>query len=125
MGMGRLTDGQSRRFGVPSGNFTEFIFEDGEHLTSLSLWASGDGTCLGAIKFKTNQSQEFFVLKPLVPVDVASGICMGIKGHSGLNIDCIGFMFINTIKSNKLTNVEYSTLWDVICKGNQIHDLPQ
>ncbi|XP_026802858.1 aerolysin-like protein [Pangasianodon hypophthalmus] len=117
-----LTDGQSRQFGEPDGNFTEFIFEDGEHFTSLSLWANGNGTRLGAIKFKTNHSREFFarltgwVLQPEVPVDVASGICMGIKGHSGSDIDCLGFMFINTIKSTELTNVEYPTLHDVIPK---------
>ncbi|MCJ8739647.1 hypothetical protein PDJAM_G00049630 [Pangasius djambal] len=117
-----LTDGQSRQFGEPNGNHTEFIFEDGEHFISLSLSASGNGTRLGAIKFKTNHSREFFarltgwVLQPEVPVDVASGICMGIKGRSGLDIDCLGFMFINTIKSTELTNVEYPTLHDVIPK---------
>ncbi|XP_053507360.1 aerolysin-like protein isoform X1 [Ictalurus furcatus] len=118
-----LTDGQSKQFGVPDGNYTEFIFEDGEHFTSLSLWPSGNGTRLGAIKFKTSHSREFFArlstssyFQPEVPVDVASGICMGIKGRSGLDIDCLGFMFIKNIKSAKLTNVEYPTLHDVIPK---------
>ncbi|KAM9456936.1 aerolysin-like protein isoform 1-T2 [Clarias gariepinus] len=119
-----LTDGQSKQFGIPDGEATEFIFEDGEHFSSLSLWASGNGTRLAAIKFKTTHSREFYVrmkkwvLYPEVPVDVASGICMGIKGRSGLDIDCLGFMFVNTIKSTKLTDVVYPTLNEVMPKVN-------
>ncbi|KAM9500806.1 aerolysin-like protein [Clarias gariepinus] len=119
-----LTDGQSKQFGVPAGDVKEFIFEDGEHFTSLSLWANSRGTRLGAIKFKTTHSREFYVkqrsegLNQEVPVDVASGICMGITGRSGSDIDCFGFIFINTIKSTKLTDVEYPTLKEVIPKVN-------
>ncbi|XP_058261025.1 aerolysin-like protein [Hemibagrus wyckioides] len=119
-----LTDGRSEWFGNPAGGSKEFTFEDGEHFTSLSLWhnESQNGSRLGAIKFKTNQSREFYAglkssqLKPEVPVDVASGICMGIKGRSGLDIDCLGFLFINTIKSAKLTNIEYPTIHKVTPK---------
>ncbi|XP_026993878.2 aerolysin-like protein isoform X5 [Tachysurus fulvidraco] len=114
-----LTDGRSELFGEPAGNLKEFNFEDGEHFTSLSLWASQNGSRLGAIKFKTSHSREFYAcltiwtLKPEVSVDVASGICMGIKGRSGCDIDRLGFMFINTIKSAQLTNVVYPTIHDV------------
>ncbi|XP_060749197.1 aerolysin-like protein isoform X2 [Tachysurus vachellii] len=117
-----LTDDRSEQFGVPAGNLKEFNFEDGEHFTSLSLWPSENGSRLGAIKFKTSHSREFYAsltiwtLKPEVPVDVASGICMGIKGHSGLDIDHLGFIFINTVKSAQLTNVVYPTIHDVIPK---------
>ncbi|MCI4390321.1 hypothetical protein PGIGA_G00121310 [Pangasianodon gigas] len=115
-----LTDGQSQEFGEPAGSFSEFILEDGEHFTSLSLWGNGAGTRLGAIKFKTNRSREFFAhmtswgLKTEYPVDVGSGICMGITGHAGSDIDCLGFIFINTIRSTQLTDVWYPTLHDVI-----------
>ncbi|XP_026802861.3 aerolysin-like protein [Pangasianodon hypophthalmus] len=119
----QLTDDQSERFGVLDGKMSEFTFEDGEHFTSLSLWENGDGTRLGGIKFKTNHSREFSASmsnlnsKSVVPVDVASGICMGIKGRAEMSkspgISSLGFMFINTIKSTELTNVEYPTLHDV------------
>ncbi|XP_053508319.1 aerolysin-like protein [Ictalurus furcatus] len=115
-----LNDDQSKQFGEPAGKFSEFTFEDGEHFTSLSLWGNGAGTRLGAIKFKTNHSREFFPqmtdwgLKTEYPVDVGSGICVGIKGRAGTDVDCLGFMFINTIKSTKLTDVRYPTLHDVI-----------
>ncbi|KAK3552171.1 hypothetical protein QTP86_005102 [Hemibagrus guttatus] len=117
------TDGQSKQYGRPGGgDLKEFTFEDGEHFTSLSLWANKDGTRLGAIKFKTSHSREFYAklrywrLKPEVPVDVASGICMGIKGRSGWDIDRLGFIFINTVKSAELTNVMYPNIHEVIPK---------
>ncbi|XP_027023473.2 aerolysin-like protein isoform X1 [Tachysurus fulvidraco] len=115
-----LTDGQSKQFGNSDGKYSEFIFEDGENFTSLSLWGNGAGTRLGAIKFKTNKSREFFAqmtewgLKKEYPIDVGSGICMGIGGRAGSDIDSLCFKFINTIKSTKLTNVQYPTLHNVI-----------
>ncbi|KAK2829076.1 hypothetical protein Q7C36_017066 [Tachysurus vachellii] len=117
-----LTDGRSEQFGDPPGNLKEFTFEDGEHFTSLSLWPNKDGKRLGAIKFKTSHSREFYAsmtkggLKPEVSVDVASGICMGIKGRSGWDIDRFGFIFINPVKSAELTDVVYPTIHDVIPK---------
>lgn len=119
-----LTDGQCNEFGKPGGKFFEFEFEDGEHITSLSLWGNGAGTRLGAIKFKTNCSREFFPcmtnwgLKTEYPIDVGFGICTGFIGKAGADIDCLGFMFINTIKSTVLTNVNYPTLHSVIPSVN-------
>nr|XP_023671347.1 aerolysin-like protein [Paramormyrops kingsleyae] len=115
-----LTDGQSNQFGNPAGDYSEFTFEDGEQFTSLSLWGNGAGTRLGAIKFRTNRSREFFAhmtewgLKKEYPVDTGSGICMGILGRAGSDIDGLGFVFINTIKSTVLTNVNYPTLHRVV-----------
>ncbi|XP_026993987.2 aerolysin-like protein isoform X7 [Tachysurus fulvidraco] len=117
-----LTDGRSIVFGRPEENPKEFTFEDGEHFTSLSLWPNLDGKRLGALKFNTSHSREFYIclknrnLNPEVTVDVASGICMGIKGRSGWDIDRFGFIFINTIKSAELTSVVYPTIHDVIPK---------
>ncbi|XP_027023485.2 aerolysin-like protein [Tachysurus fulvidraco] len=115
-----LTDGRSRQFGTSDGKYSEFTFEDDEQVKSLSLWGNGAGTRLGAIKFKTNKSREFFAqmtewgLKKEYPIDVGSGICMGIGGRAGADIDSLCFKFINTIKSTKLTNVQYPTLHSVI-----------
>ncbi|XP_060748880.1 aerolysin-like protein [Tachysurus vachellii] len=117
-----LTDGRSEQFGRPAGNIKEFTFENGEYFTSLSLWPNQDGTRLGAIKFKTSQSREFFAilkngrLNPEVSVDVAFGICIGIKGRSGRDIDRFGFIFIRSVKSAQLTDVVYPTIHDVIPK---------
>ncbi|XP_035386051.1 aerolysin-like protein [Electrophorus electricus] len=117
-----LTDGQCGEFGQLAGDFKEFTFEDGEHFTSLSLWGNGAGTRLGAIKFKTNRSREFFAhmtdwqLKTEYPIEIGSGICMGVLGGAGSDIDRLGFKFINTIKSTVLKNVNYPTLHSVIPK---------
>ncbi|XP_046731347.1 aerolysin-like protein [Silurus meridionalis] len=113
-----LNDGQSKQFGRENGKFSEFIFEDGEHFTSLSLWGNGAGTRLGAIRFTTNRSRVFFPkmtsweLKTEYPVDVGSGICLGIMGRSGSDVDSLGFIFINTIRYTELTGVTYPTLHD-------------
>ncbi|XP_026223999.1 aerolysin-like protein [Anabas testudineus] len=115
-----LTDGQCQQFGSSGGKFYEFQFEDGEHISSLSLWGNGAGTRLGAIKFRTSRSREFFPymtdwgLKTEYPIDVGSGICLGVAGRAGSDIDCLGFVFINTVKSTVLTNVQYPTLHQVI-----------
>jgi hypothetical protein len=49
-------------------------------------------------------------LKTEYTIDVGSGICLGLEGRSGSDIDCMGFLFINTIKSSVLTDMEYPTL---------------
>ncbi|XP_049327820.1 aerolysin-like protein [Astyanax mexicanus] len=110
-----LTDGQSIECGQRRGNYSEFVFQSGEYFSDLSLWGNGAGTRLGAIKFKTNKSRTFFVkmtdwgLKTEYPISIGSGICVGVSGKSGHDIDCLGFRFINTIQSTILTNVDYPT----------------
>ncbi|KAK2850859.1 hypothetical protein Q5P01_007135 [Channa striata] len=115
-----LTDGQSQQFGDAAGNPAQFEFADGEQISSLSLWGNGAGTRLGAIKFTSNRSREFFAhmtdwkLKTEYPADVGSGICVGVMGTAGSDIDSFGFRFINAIKSTVLTNVNYPTIHQVI-----------
>uniref|UniRef100_A0AAZ3SSN9 Jacalin-type lectin domain-containing protein n=1 Tax=Oncorhynchus tshawytscha TaxID=74940 RepID=A0AAZ3SSN9_ONCTS len=110
-----LTDGRVQTFGN-SHTFSEFEFDLGERITKLSLWGNGAGTRLGAIKFKTSKNREFFEkmtswpLKTEYTIDVGSGICLGLEGRCGSDIDGMGFLFINTIKSSVLTDMEYPTL---------------
>ncbi|KAG2458278.1 AEP1 protein, partial [Polypterus senegalus] len=116
-----LTNGETKQFGYqyyrPP---TEFKFQPGELFTSLSLWANKDETRLGAILFKTNKNREFFAgmtrweVNVEFRVDVGSGVCLGVIGRSGSEIDALGFMFLNSIKSIVMKNVEYTTLHKVI-----------
>ncbi|CAN0121623.1 aerolysin-like protein [Lampetra fluviatilis] len=111
-----LTDGRSAQYGNPSGSHKEFVFQPGELFSSLSLWGNGAGSRMGAFKFRTNKGREFFVkmtdwgLKTEYPVDIRSGICLGIQGKGGSDIDCMGFLFINSVKCSELINVTYPTL---------------
>ncbi|KAI4790264.1 hypothetical protein KUCAC02_034736 [Chaenocephalus aceratus] len=111
-----LTDGRQELFGQRSGSSQQYIFQPGECFTSLSLWGNGAGTRLGAIKFKTNHSGEFFAkmtswgLKTEYPMDVGSGICFGVVGRCGSDIDCMGFMFLTAVQSTVLMNVNYPTM---------------
>ncbi|KAM6945679.1 LOW QUALITY PROTEIN: aerolysin-like protein [Aplochiton taeniatus] len=112
-----LTDG-IKTFGSRSGGGQEYKFQPGECFTSLSLW-NGAGTRLGAIKFKTNRPGEFFAkmtdwgLKTEYPMD-GSGICLGVAGRGGSDIDSMGFTFLNAVKSTVLTNVNYPTINQVV-----------
>ena len=112
-----LTDGRVERFGDPSNcPYKEFEFEVGESFKSLSLWGNGAGTRLGAIKLVTSRGREFFVkmtkwgLKTEYPIDIGSGICLGVVGKCGLDIDRMGFLFINQIESAVVENVKYPTI---------------
>ncbi|XP_073712830.1 aerolysin-like protein [Misgurnus anguillicaudatus] len=84
------------------------MFQPGELITLLSLWGNGAGTRHRAIKFKTNRGGEFFAkmtswgLKTEYPIN-GSGFCLGIVGRCGLDIDQMGFLFLNKIQSVVLT----------------------
>ncbi|XP_030222191.1 aerolysin-like protein [Gadus morhua] len=110
-----LTDGRVQTFGQGH-NFSEFTFEPGESITKLSLWGNGNGTRLGGIKFWTSSEREFFKymndwgLKTEYSIDVGSGVCLGLEGSCGGDIDRMGFLFINAIKSSVLTDITYPSL---------------
>ncbi|XP_030222194.1 aerolysin-like protein [Gadus morhua] len=110
-----LTDGRVQTFGKGH-SFSEFTFEPGESITKLSLWGNDAGTRLGGIKFWTSSGNKFFahmngqVLKTEYSIDVGSGVCLGLEGRSGSDIDNMGFVFINAIKSSVLTDITYPSL---------------
>ena len=110
-----LTDGRVQTFGNAV-TFSEFTFELGESITKLSLWGNGAGTRLGGIRFWTSSKREFFAhmtewpLKIEYSIDVGSGVCLGLEGRSGGEIDKMGFLFINAIKSSVLTDMTYPSL---------------
>ncbi|XP_028660324.1 aerolysin-like protein [Erpetoichthys calabaricus] len=117
----KLTNGETKQFGYRNYRSpVEFKFQPGELFTSLSLWANKDETRLGAIMFKTNKNREFLArmnrweVNVEFRVDVGSGVCLGVIGRSGSDIDALGFMFLNSIKSIVMKNVEYTTLHKVI-----------
>ncbi|GBG87836.1 hypothetical protein CBR_g45992 [Chara braunii] len=96
----QLSDGESQMFGSVDGGAREFTFQIGEKIAWLSLWGNGAGTRLGAIKFGTTHRREFFAkmtdwgLKTEYKMEVGSGICVGLQGKCGADIDCAGFLFI-------------------------------
>ena len=110
-----LSDGRVQKFG--QGNtFNEFEFEHGERINKLSLWGNGAGTRLGGIRFWTSRGREFFAymtdwgLKTEYSIDVGSGVCLGVQGNAGADVDCMAFIFISAIKSSVLTNMTYPKL---------------
>jgi hypothetical protein len=111
-----FTNGKDVQFGNPSGPVKEFVFQSGELIQSMSLWGNGAGTRLGAIKFITDKNREFFPkmaewgLKQEYPIDVGSGICVGVMGRAGSDIDSMGFIFVKPISESVMTDMVYPTL---------------
>uniref|UniRef100_A0A3P9HJ02 Jacalin-type lectin domain-containing protein n=1 Tax=Oryzias latipes TaxID=8090 RepID=A0A3P9HJ02_ORYLA len=97
----QMSDGNERMFGREGDNHYSFTFEDGEKFTSLTLWPNNAGNRLGGFKFTTSNNRNFEAFmtngKPSVPareVDVGSGICFGVQGRSGSEIDAFGHMLM-------------------------------
>lgn len=96
-----LSKGLSMVFGAPDrGLYKEYNFEDGEVITSMSLWSSWKGTRCGGIKFKTSKGGNFYIamshpnLGREEVIDVASGVPVGVAGRAGGAIHAIGFIFL-------------------------------
>lgn len=111
-----LTNGNTQTFGNPNGSYKEYTFEPGERMTRLSLWGNGRGTRTGWIEFSTSTGGSFshgmteWKRRQEYPIDIGSGICCGVFGRAGSDIDNMGFVFLRPIKSSLLTNVSYPTL---------------
>uniref|UniRef100_A0AAY5KKL9 Jacalin-type lectin domain-containing protein n=1 Tax=Esox lucius TaxID=8010 RepID=A0AAY5KKL9_ESOLU len=110
-----LTDGRVKTFGEAN-TFSEFEFSLGERITKLSLWGNGAGTRLGGIRIWTSKGREFFQhmnswpLKTEYSIDVGSGVCLGLQGRCGADIDSMGFLFISPIRTSVLTDMRYPNL---------------
>ncbi|XP_061434238.1 aerolysin-like protein [Lethenteron reissneri] len=114
-----LTDGRKQKFGTVDSSARQFEFQSGEFISKLSMWGNGAGTRLGAIGFGTNRNRDFFAkmtdwtLKTQYKINVGSGVCLGVGGRAGADIDSMGFLFINDIKSSVIQNMNYPTLHQV------------
>ncbi|KAL3698213.1 hypothetical protein R1sor_012289 [Riccia sorocarpa] len=113
-----LTNSRAVTFGNPSGNTgsREFVFQNGERITSLSLWGNGAGTRAGWIRFKTSTNRVFdfgmtdWGRREEFPVDVGSGIFIGLQGRANLDVDALGFIFLKHVVSARVVDVRYPTL---------------
>ncbi|KAJ5166397.1 uncharacterized protein N7482_005178 [Penicillium canariense] len=93
------------------GDFSEFLFEAGETVKSLSLWGNGVGTNLGRIKFTTSTGRSFdwgaHKADKEYPMDVGSGLWVGIKGKCGATVDNMGVYFLKKVESMSMQDVKF------------------
>jgi hypothetical protein len=94
------------------GDYSEFIFEDAsETVKSLSLWGNGQGTNLGRIKFTTSKGRTFDCGghggKTEYPMDVGSGLWVGIRGNCGATVDNMSVFFLTRVDSMKIKDVKF------------------
>ncbi|KAH3868804.1 hypothetical protein DPMN_031957 [Dreissena polymorpha] len=117
-----MTDDSSRLVGSRNGSSAEFSFQRGELITRLNIQASGPYSSvakrrrLGAIRFQTNKNRDWGIYSSYLDDDaqfwpeVGSGICCGIFGAAGDDVDRLGFAMLREVNRSILTNVTYPNL---------------
>jgi hypothetical protein len=111
-----LGDDQPITLGLTWGSYKEFEFQTGERITALSLWRNGNNTRVTAIHFRTSLEKEFDHVMTEhsraqeYPIDVGSGICVGVAGTVDYGIYSMAFVFLEQVACARLRNVSYPTL---------------
>uniref|UniRef100_A0A3B3C9P8 Jacalin-type lectin domain-containing protein n=1 Tax=Oryzias melastigma TaxID=30732 RepID=A0A3B3C9P8_ORYME len=101
-----MSDGSGKTFGHSS-----FTFDDGDYFKSLTLWSNNAGNRLGGIKLTTRNGRSYQAFPtegrpPIEPteVDVGSGMCFGVHGRAGREIDAFGFIPFS-LENTKLNQI--------------------
>ena len=108
-------DSVSKVYGSQWGNFDEITIAPKETIKSAKLWGNGKGTRFGHIELHTSDDQTFDHGKDVdgqnaYPTDVGSGILAGVCGRSGVEIDCLGLIFVRSVASMTVNEVKYAAL---------------
>ena len=115
-----MTDGSSHLAGRTIGRHTLFKLSPDEIITKLNIQPSGKTTNhgtfrLGAISLQTNKGRNWGVYSDGLKddtqywVDVGSGLCCGIFGQSGHEVDRLGLAMLK-VTSAVLSDVKYPNL---------------
>lgn len=113
-----MTDRTSFLAGSKSGSYSRFELQAGETITRLNIQRSGDGTRprLGAIWLKTSKNRDWGVFSRWLSgntqhwVEVGSGLCCGIFGCDGSDVDSLGMAMLRDIKEATMEDVAYPNL---------------
>jgi hypothetical protein len=108
-------DAEATLYGTAEGSSEQYTFQPGERITSMSLSGNGRGTRTGWISFRTNTGGSLSYgmeegQKKQYPIDVGSGICVGVMGRAGGDLDELAFVFLNPVRSAIMQDVRYPTL---------------
>ena len=88
-------------------------------IKTLSLWdnkKTGTSKRLGGIEFTTTEGNVFSAkmidtaIGQETKITVGSGVCTGITGNSGIDVDKLGFVFLKELDSCILNEVTYTDL---------------
>lgn len=117
-----LTHGADpQTFGTPKGRYEQFELERGEKVTRLSLWPCNGRITkdkyVGYLSLATNRKEplDYGVAKCKAknqehPIDVGSGICLGVTGRSRKCINALALVFLKPVASSCLMDVKYPNL---------------
>ncbi|KAL2602952.1 hypothetical protein R1flu_017218 [Riccia fluitans] len=112
-----LTDDPPRTFGDTSDHhrYDEFIFNPTERITDLYLCDNGSGTRMGWIYFETSEKRMFeFGMRggyknQKYIVDVDCGMCAGVIGAAGCDLDRLGFVFLRRVSDSRLSQTIFKS----------------
>ncbi|KAH8896419.1 hypothetical protein GQ53DRAFT_852643 [Thozetella sp. PMI_491] len=99
--------------GVEQDEYQEFEFQDGEHITSMTLWGDGVGKRTGRIRFATDQNRQFDYGQNTdgqreYAMPLSSGILIGFIGGSGSDIDRLSPVFLKPLKDTYFDDIKFS-----------------
>ncbi|KXJ86549.1 hypothetical protein Micbo1qcDRAFT_179807 [Microdochium bolleyi] len=110
-----FSDGTSQSIGNTDRESKEYKFDAArsEHIKAMSLWGNGVGTRTGRIRFETSTGGVFDFGQDTTgqsefPIEVGSGILIGIEGKAAKEIDNMAGVFLKPMIKVFYDQVEYS-----------------
>lgn len=116
------SDGSTFLIGSQNGEeYQSLMLASGECITRLNIQPSGSTSSggyyrLGAVWFRTTKGREFGIFSRHLKsgtanwIDVGSGLCCGIFGAGGADVDRLGMAILHTVQRASLDNVVYPNL---------------
>jgi len=110
-----FSDGREEKIGNTDSQSQEYKFNAArsEHITAMSLWGNGVGTRTGRIKFETSTGGVFDFGQDTsgqseFPIDVGSGILIGLAGKAASQIDNMAAVFLRPMIKVFYDDVKYA-----------------
>ncbi|KAI0556714.1 natterin-like protein [Gracilaria domingensis] len=117
-----FSDGSVFTAGKASGSYGgSFTISSDEYITRLNIQPSGSTSSggyyrLGAIWIKTSKGRDWGIFSSYLAggtqhwVEVGSGLCCGIFGKHGADVDCLGFAMLRPVIDADIVEVTYPNL---------------
>ncbi|KAJ1323324.1 hypothetical protein MN608_11473 [Microdochium nivale] len=110
-----FSDGTENAIGNTDAESKEYKFDPSvsEQIKTLSLWGNGVGTRSGRIKFETTNGGSFDWGQDTsgqseYPIDIGSGILVGLEGKAEKQIDKLAFIFLAPLAKVYYDDLKYT-----------------
>lgn len=103
-------------------NHWKIIFEPGERVTNAVISGNKQGNRAGRIVMDTSKGKHYDIGHDVgqdqYPIDVGSGILVGVTGRAAVEIDALGFVFLTDVDKVEVSNIKFTI--DPISMNNTI-----